>query len=99
MNVRLTWELPTPSARQLPIQHVRVDFRVDPSLPWTTQDVVTPDVPQELIFVDVAPGDHFYQVVVVDTAGTEDENPAQATASVPFDPPSSVLNLAATVEA
>jgi hypothetical protein len=98
MNVRLTWELPTVTPRQLPIQHVRVEFRADASLPWTTQDTVLPEAIQELLFVDVAPGEFFYRVVVVDTANVEDEKPAETSVVVPFDAPSSVLNLVATLE-
>jgi len=96
-NVRLKWTLPTPTARQKPIQHAKVEIRVDASLPWTVQDTVTPDVAQEILFQDPAPGTHFYRVTVVDVDGKEGV-PGETSADVPFDPPGTVTNLAATVE-
>jgi len=96
-NVRLTWALPSVSGRQRAIQHARVDIRVSPDLPWTLQDTVAPDVSQELLFQDVAPGTHFYRVTVVDVDGAEGV-PAETSADVPFDPPGTVTNLTATVE-
>lgn len=96
-NVRLTWTLPTVSPRQRAIQHTRIDFRVDPSFPWTQQDVVSPDVNQELLFQDVAPGTHFYRGTVVDVDGREGL-PAFTQVDVPFDAPGTVSNFTATVE-
>ena len=96
-NVRLTWDLPVPTARQRPVDYVRVDFRVDATLPWTEQDRVVPTSVQELLFVDVAPGEYFYQVVVVDTSGVE-SIPAEVPIVVDFDPPSTVTNLVAAIE-
>ena len=96
-NVRVTWTLPNVSNRQRPIQHTEISVRLDPSLPWTVQDVVAPDVVQELVFFDVVPGTHYYQAVVVDTEGVR--GPAVETSvSIPFDPPGSVSNLTATIE-
>ena len=65
-DVRLTWDLPTVTPRQYPIAHVRIEFRVDESLPWTIQDTVDAAAAQELLFVDVQPGTFFYQAIVVD---------------------------------
>ena len=96
-NVRLTWDLPAPTARQRAIDYVRVDIRVDPSLPWTEQTRVLPADIQEVLFADEAPGLHFYQVTVVDVAGVE-SLPAEVSADVPFDAPAAVVNLLATVE-
>lgn len=96
-NVRVSWVLPTVTPRQKPIQHTEISVRVDPTLPWTVQDVVVPADPQELLFVDVAPGTYYYQAVVVDTDGVR--GPARETsADVPFDPPGAVSALAAVVE-
>lgn len=96
-DVRLTWDLPDVSVRQLPIDFARVEFRADESFPWTEQEVVTAEEPQQLLFVDVAPGTFFYQVTMVDTDGQE-SNPARTQKGTPFDPPGGALNLKATVE-
>lgn len=96
-NVRLSWELEEPTARQRPLDYVLVEFRVSDSLPWTEQDRVAPDAPQELLFQDVAPGTFFYRVTPVDDAGTKSPFPAEAQAAIDFDPPSGVTNLTATV--
>lgn len=96
-NIRLSWSLPVVTPRQYPIQHVRVEFRVSDTLPWTVQDTVPPDVTQELLFQDVAAGTHFYQVIVVDENGGEGA-PATVSADVGFDAPGTVLNLTATIE-
>lgn len=97
-NVRLTWTLPSVSPIQQPIQHTEIAFRVaSQTLPWTIQDRVAPDVAQELLFVDVAPGDYEYRAVVVDVDGQRGPE-AFANASVPFALPGVVTNLTATVE-
>jgi hypothetical protein len=96
-NVRVSWALPPVSPRQKPILHTEISVRVDPSLPWTVQDTVTPDVPQELVFFDVAPGDQYYRAVVVDTdfvRGAE----VETSIAVPFDPPGVVTNFSAVLE-
>ena len=96
-DVRLTWGLPLPTSRQRPLDYVRVDFRVDATFPWTEQDRVDPAAAQELLFVDVAPGEYFYQVVVVDTGGVE-SLPVETSTIVDFEAPTAVANLLATVE-
>ena len=96
-NVRLTWVLPTVSARQKPIQVTEISVRVDPLFPWTVQDIVDPSVTQELLFVDVPPGDQFYQAVVIDVDGARG-NPVDTSVAVPFDPPGVVTTLVAVVE-
>lgn len=97
-NVRLTWTLPSVSPIQKPIQHTEIAFRVaSASLPWTIQDTVAPDVTQELLFVDVQPGDYEYRAVVVDTDGQRGPD-AFAAASIPFATPGSVSDFTATVE-
>lgn len=98
-DVRLTWELQEPTSRQRPLEHIRVDFRVSADLPWTEQDRVSPDGPQELLFQDVAPGTFFYRVTPVDDRGTESPFPAEVQADIDFDAPSGVVNLVATVVA
>ena len=95
-DVRLSWTLPELTPRQLGIAHVRVDFRADAGLPWTEQDTVAADAVQELLFSDVAPGEYFYRVSVVDTAG--EEAAAFTSADVAFDDPSAVVDLQAIVE-
>lgn len=95
-DVRLSWNLPELTSRQLRIAHIRVDFRVDDSLPWTEQDTVPADAVQELLFSDVAPGTYFYRVTVVDIADAEASN--FVSADVAFDDPSAVVNLQAVVE-
>ena len=96
-NVRLTWDLPAVGPTQRQIDYVRIDFRVDATLPWTEQDRVTPDVAQELLFQDVAPGLYFYQATVVDVDGVEGP-PVETSVDVAFDGPGSVANFTATVE-
>ncbi len=96
-NVRLTWTLPDVSLRQSPIDYVRVEFRVDETFPWTEQDVVPAADPQELLFVDVAPGTFFYQVTIVDVNGLEGA-PAFVQVDVAFDAPGVVLDLTAVEE-
>lgn len=96
-NVRLTWTLPNVSTRQRPIQHTRIEFRAAGIAEWTVQDIVASDVPQELVFVDVPPGDFEYQGIVVDTAG-EEGAPVQTAISVPFDPPGQISNFTAVLE-
>ena len=96
-DVRLSWDLVAPTDRQRPVDYVRVDFRVSDTLPWTEQDRIEPTATQELLFQDVAPGEYFYQVVVVDDAGVE-SIPAGTSVSLDFDDPSPVINLVAAFE-
>lgn len=96
-NVRVTWVLPTVTPRQKPIQFTEISVRADPALPWTVQDVVAPDVTQELLFVDVPSGDQFYQAVVVDVDNVRG-NPVETSIAIPFDPPGVVTDLTATLE-
>ena len=97
-NVRLTWDLPPTSIGQRPIAGVRIEINADPSsLPWTEQDVVAADDPQELLFSDVAPGTQHYRAIVIDD--NDDEGaPVETSIDVPFDPPGQVSNLTATLE-
>lgn len=97
-DVLLTWDLQAPTSRQRPYDYVRVDYRVGESLPWTEQDRIDPSATQELLFQDVAPGDHYYRVTVVDVDGVESPNPPTAQANVAFDAPLDVINLVATVQ-
>lgn len=96
-NVRLTWALPAVSARQKPIQYTEISVRVDPGLPWTVQDIVDYNAIQELLFIDVPPGEQFYQAVVFDIDGRAG-NPVETSVAVPFDPPGEVSTLTAVVE-
>lgn len=97
-NVRVTWSLPSVSPIQRAIQHTEIAFRVaNVALPWTVQDVVAPDSLQELLFVDVAPGDYEYRAVVVDVDDQRSPE-AFASASVPFALPGSVTEFVAVVE-
>jgi hypothetical protein len=96
-NVRVTWALPAVSARQKPILHTEISVRVDPSLPWTVQDTVTPDVTQELVFFDVFPGDQYYRAVVIDIDGVRGAE-VETSIAVPFDPPGVVTDLNAVLE-
>ena len=96
-NILVTWTLPEVTARQRPIQHTEISVRVDPSLPWTVQDVVVPGSVQELSFFDVAPGDHYYQAVIVDVDGLRGA-PVETSVNVPFDPPGTVTTLTATLQ-
>lgn len=91
----LTWDLPQVSARQAPILHTRIDFRTDTDLPWTTQDTIAADAPQQLVFADVQPGTFFYRATVVDVDMQEGE-PVETAANLAFDPPGSVSNFTAT---
>ena len=96
-NVRLTWDLPAVTPRQRPIQFTEISVRVDPSLPWTVQDTVAPDVTQELVLFDVAPGDHFYRAVIVDADGVRGAE-VETNIAVPFDPPGVVSTFTAVLE-
>lgn len=96
-NVRLTWELPTVNPRQRPIQFTEISVRIDPAFPWTVQDNVAPDVAQEIVLFDVAPGDWYYQAVVIDIDGVRGA-PVETRIAVPFDPPNTVTNFIATLE-
>ena len=96
-DVRLTWDLPPVSNRQAAIRDVEISFRAAGIPDWTIQDNIAPDVAQEIVFVDVAPGDYEYQAVVydiIDVAGA----PVTASASVPFDPPGEVANFTVILE-
>ena len=97
-NVRVTWTLPNVSPIQKPIEHTEIAFRVaSASLPWTIQDTVAADSTQELLFVDVAPGDYEYRAVVVDVDGQRGPE-AFTSASIPFATPGSVTDFTAVVE-
>lgn len=96
-NVRLTWVTPTPTPRQKPILHTEISVRNDPTLPWTVQDTVVPTASQELLFVDVAPGDKYYRGVVVDVDNVRGAE-VEATISVPFDAPGTITLFTATLE-
>jgi hypothetical protein len=96
-NVRVSWALPPVSPRQRPIQHTEISVRVSDTLPWTIQDTITPDVSQELVFVDVAPGTQYFRAVVVDVDGTRGPEDTTMT-DVVFDPPGAVTALTAVVE-
>ena len=94
-NVRLFWTLPTPSLRQRPIAHVRIEARVSSDLPWTA--VATVDAPgTELTIQDAAPGQWAYRGIVVDEGGKESA-PLNATADVPFDGPDALVSFDAEV--
>lgn len=97
-DVLLSWELQNPTSRQRPVDYIRVDYRVDESLPWTEQDRISPDGPQELLFSDVAPGTHYYRVTVVDIDGVESPNPPTTQASIDFDAPFDVINLTVAIQ-
>lgn len=95
-NVRLTWQLPTPSNRQRPISHVGISARVSADLPWTP--IANVPAPQaELVIENVDPGTWYYAAIVVDDQGSESD-PAYADTSLAYDPPSAVGGFTATVE-
>ena len=95
-SIRLTWVLPTPTARQRPIDHVRIEARLAPSLPWTEiNQVAAPGT--ELLVADLAPGDWSFQGIVVDTL-LEESTPVEAIASISFDAPDPLVTFTATVE-
>lgn len=95
-NVKLTWTLPTPTPRQRPLAHVRVDARVSDTLPWTEIGIV-PVPGAELVVQDAAPGEWFYRATVVDDRGAESA-PAFASAAVGFDGPTALADFGAVVE-
>lgn len=85
-DVRLFWTLPTPTNRQRPISHVRIEARVSQDLPWTP--IAEVDAPAtETTIEDAAPGEWMYQGIVVDNSGAE-STPLEAAASVDYDDPS-----------
>lgn len=86
-NVLLSWVLPTPSSSQRPIDHVRIEARVQGIQEWTPINQV-PSSSTELLLEAVDPGEWEYQGIVVDTDGREDKNPKRATVVVPFNDPS-----------
>jgi hypothetical protein len=96
-NVRLTWSLPTVSARQAEIQHVEISLRVNESFPWTLQDIIATASVQELLLVDVAPGTYFYQGVVVDIEGNRG-NPVETFVNIGVESPGEISNFTATLE-
>ncbi len=91
----LSWTLPELTARQATIAFVRVEFRVDPGLPWTVQAEVPPSGPQEVTFTNPSPGAYEYRLTIFDIFGQSGE-PALASKDVPFDPPGSVANITIT---
>ena len=96
-NRRLTWELPTVTARQHPIAGVEIAFRVDASVPWTVQTTVPVADTQELLFQDVPVGELFYRAVVIDDIGARG-NDVVISAFGAFDLPGSITNFTATEE-
>jgi hypothetical protein len=96
-NVLLTWVLPPVSLRQRAILHTKIEFRAVGVVEWTLQDTVSPDVAQELRFVDVPPGDWEYRGTVVDVDGVWGA-PATASVAVPFDAPGVITSFTATLE-
>lgn len=85
-DVRLSWELPTPTVSQRPIDHVRIEARVVGAPDWAEINQVTPPT-TELVVQDIASGDWEFRGIVVDTDGDE-SSPVAGSVSVPFDPPS-----------
>ena len=96
-NRRLTWELPVVTPRQAAIKHVEISFRADASFPWTKQADVPVDDPQELLFVDVAPGTMYYRAIIVDVENIAG-SPVEGSATAAFDPPGTVMNFTITEE-
>lgn len=96
MNVTVSWTLPSVSAAQYPLASTEVSFRTDPSFPWTVQDNVLVSEPQELVFVDMAPGTYYFQGVCVDEQGQRSD-PVEAQVDVPFDRPSAPENFQAVL--
>lgn len=86
----LTWQLPPVSNRQAQHDFTRIEFRASADLPWTTQDEVPADGPQQLVFVDVNAGQFWYKATLFDVLGQMSE-PVEITAELPYDPPGSVL--------
>lgn len=96
MDVRLSWALPTPSPSQRPIMEVAVEISANPAtLGWTPHATVPVADPQEMLFQDVSAGENHYRVIAVDDSGAVDPAPPAVMVDVPFDPPSSVVNLTA----
>lgn len=95
-NVRLAWQLPTPSSRQRPIGHSRIEARVSDALPWTP--IANVPAPQEGVVIEnVDPGTWFYMLVIVDDLG-EDSDPVFTDTSLAYDRPSPATGFSATVE-
>lgn len=93
-DVRLTWELPTPTSSQRPIASVRLEARADGVTEWTViNEVAAPTA--ELLVQDIAPGLWEFRGTVVDDAGAE-SSPVVANADVPFDAPSQLVSFDAT---
>lgn len=96
MNVRISWTLPVPNPRQRPIQSVKIEKRVQGASSWTVLNVVAAST-TSLLDQDVQPGDWQYRGTVIDTAGRE-STPVEGVISVPFDPPSPLVNLTLAIE-
>lgn len=95
-NVRLTWTNSTPSQRQRPIAHVRIEARVAGIDEWTVLNTVAlPDT--ELLIEAVDPGTWEYRGIEVDDAGVESV-PVSTSVDVPFDAPSGLETFEATLE-
>jgi len=96
MNVRLTWQLPVPTARQRALKHVRIEGRVDGVAQWGVIDAVA--VPAtDLVIEDIAPGTWQFRGIVVDIDDRESA-PVETSVDVPFDGPSPLVSLSAAVE-
>lgn len=91
----LTWELPVVTPRQREQKHTVVEFRADPSLPWTIQDTVLATAEQKVEFLDVNAGTFDYQLTIYDIADVAGE-PVIVSANLPFEPPGSPLNVTIT---
>lgn len=96
-NVRVSWVLPNVTPNQKPIQHTEISVRVANILPWTVQDIVSPDVAQELLFVDTAAGTLFFRAIVVDIDEVRGAG-KETSSETPFDVPGTVTTLIAVVE-
>lgn len=91
----LSWILPNVSPRQAAIDHTIIDFRVDESLPWTVQDNVASDGPQQLVLVNVMPGRFIYRATVVDAGGQPGPSVEIEITNNAYDPPGSVESFTA----
>ena len=97
-DIRVTWALPEVTLRNLPVKHVLVEMRVDPSLPWSAAgNPVLPDDVQRLVSADLAPGTYFFRVTPVDDGDVLGE-PAEGSAAIGFDPLGRVTDLTLVVE-
>jgi len=96
--MRLTWKNSTPGPRQRALKHSLIEARSDPSLPWSTVNIVP--VPGQALDLDpaFAPGDYEMRLTEVDVG-----NVAAPSAKCPvimvsigFDPPSGATEFAFT---